>query len=531
MTAHIAFRSIEKRFPGVIALHDVTFEVKAGSCHALLGENGAGKSTLGRILAGIYPPDRGRIEIDGVAQRFRSPLDARRAGVGIVHQELALWPNLTIAENLGLPDLPRRGMGIDRGKLVTMTAQFLTEVGADVRPDAELGSLSTARTQLVQIAAALASGARILVMDEPTSSLSLAEARRLEAVIARLLQRGATVLYVSHRMEEIFRVCDTVTVLRDGTHVATMPISECSPGDLVRQMIGRPLAAYFPAHAAQRVGKELLRVEQLSSLGKFHDVTFRLHAGEVLGVAGLVGAGRSEVALGIFGLDPAVTGRVFVAEQRVRIRHPRQAMSLGIGLVAEDRKRHGIVPEMSCGENITLGSLDCPGGRGVFGRLVHCLICSRKGECLRLWDFIRTGLERKWVAGFARQLRIRAASPDVPAVTLSGGNQQKLILARCLARQCRVLILDEPTRGVDVGGKSEIHRLIDELASAGQAILMISSELPELLNLSTRVLVMRKGRVAGTVSRAEGTQERLMGLMGGGSDAACAVPESQFAIA
>jgi ABC-type sugar transport system ATPase subunit len=515
VTTQIAFRSIEKRFPGVVALHGVSFEVQAGSCHALMGENGAGKSTLGKILAGIYRPDVGHIELDGVAREFRSPLEARQAGIGIVHQELALCPNLSVAENLLLSALPRRRLAVDRAELLAQASRFLHEVGAECDPQEELGALSTGQIQLVQIAAALASGARILVMDEPTSSLSLAEARRLEELVAQLRRRGATILYVSHRLEEIFRLCDTVTVLRDGRHVATMPLAQTNPDDLVRRMIGRPLAQYFPAHAARAPGAERLRVEGFSSPGKFHDVSFRLCAGEVLGVAGLVGSGRSEVALSIFGLDPAISGRLFVEERPVRIRNPREAISLGIGLLGEDRKRQGLVPEMSCAGNVTLASLHCPGRRGVWGRFLHCPSCPRKAGCLRLWDFIRLGAERQCVTGFFQRLRVRAASPEAPALTLSGGNQQKLILARCLARQCRVLILDEPTRGVDVGAKAEIHRLIDELASAGHALLMISSELPEILNLSTRVLVMRNGRVAGLLSRTEATQEKVMQLMAG----------------
>jgi ABC-type sugar transport system ATPase subunit len=515
--ARIAFNSVTKRFPGVIALDGVSFAVAAGSCHALAGENGAGKSTLGKVLAGIYRPDAGHIALDGVALEFRSPLEARQAGVGIVHQELALCPNLSVAENLLLSELPRHGLALDREELLAQASRFLRQVGAECDPLEELGALSTGQIQLVQIAAALATGARILVMDEPTSSLSLAETRRLEGLIGQLCERGTTILYVSHRLEEIFRLCDTVTVLRDGRHAATMPLAQTDPDDLVRRMIGRPLVQYFPAHGARSAGPERLRVEGLSSLGKFHDVSFRLCAGEVLGVAGLVGSGRSELALGIFGLDQAVSGRVFVEDVPVRVRNPREAMSLGLGLVSEDRKRQGLVPEMSCGGNVTLASLHCPGGRGVWGRFVHCPSCPRKAGCLRFWDFIRLRSERQWVAGFFHRLRVRAASVEAPAVTLSGGNQQKLILARCLARRCRTLILDEPTRGVDVGAKTEIHRLIDELASSGHALLMISSELPEVLNLSTRVLVMRQGRVAGILPRAEATQERVMKLMAGRS--------------
>lgn len=511
----IVFREVSKRFPGVVALRNVSFEMAAGSCHALMGENGAGKSTLGKILAGLYRPDDGQIELDGRACHFTSPRAAQQAGIGLVHQELSYCPNLTVAENLCLSSLPRRGPWLDRAAMLERTRKFLDAVGAVCHPDDELGRLTNGQIQLVQIAAVLASGARVLILDEPTSSLSLAETRKLDELIAQLRRQGTTILYVSHRMEEIFRLCDTATVLRDGEHVATLPLAQTNADKLVRLMIGRSLETYFPAHLDRPLGAERLRVEAVSSPGRFREVSFSLHTGEVLGVAGLVGSGRSEVAQGIFGMDPAMTGRVYVEGVPVTLRSPQQAFALGIGLVTEDRKRLGIVPEMSCGENLTLSALDCPGGRGFLARAARCPWCPKRQECLRLWDWLRLGQERNWVNDYFTRLRVRAASPDVPITTLSGGNQQKVVLAKCLARRCRVLMLDEPTRGVDVGAKAEIHRLIDELASAGQAVLMISSELPEILHLSTRVLVMRQRQVAGTLTRAEATQEKIMQLMAG----------------
>jgi ABC-type sugar transport system ATPase subunit len=435
--------------------------------------------------------------------------------VGIVHQELAYCPNLSIAEGLCLARLPHRGLRLDRAAMRREAQRLLALVGADCDPDEELGRLPTAYIQLVQIAAAVAVGGKILVMDEPTSSLSTAETERLYEVIARLRAHGTTILYVSHRMEEIFRVCDTVTVLRDGQHVETRPLRGTSENDLVRMMIGREVAQYFPVHTTHSPGPECLRAESLSSPGKFNDVSFSLHAGEVLGMAGLVGAGRSEVVTSLFGLDPAATGRIFVDRQEVTIRTPQQAMRLGLGLVGEDRKRQGIVPEMSCRQNATLAALDCPGARGFWGRLFRCPWCPRGGECLRLWELVRSVQERKWVGDFFERLRVRAASPDAPIATLSGGNQQKLVLSKWLIRKSRILILDEPTRGVDVGAKAEIHHLIDELAAAGHAILMISSELPEILHLSSRIIVFREGRLVGQLSRHEATQEKLMQLMAG----------------
>lgn len=509
---------VSKRFPGMVALDDVSFDVMPVTCHALMGENGAGKSTLGKILAGIHRPDGGGFEFEGVARSFHRPWDALQAGIGFVPQELSYCPNLTVAENVCLSSLPRRRFQLDRAAMKTKAEQFLQEVGADCRLDDELGILTAGQIQLVQIASALATGARLLVMDEPTSSLSQAEAQRLEEILLRLRQKGTTILYVSHRMEEVFRICDTVTVLRDGRHISTMPIANTTEQDLVRMMIGRELAKYFPTHTQRSPGPEMLRLESFSSPGKFRDVNLTLHGGDVLGIAGLVGSGRSEIALGIFGLDSHATGRVFVDRKPAEFRNPRQAIMAGIGLVAEERKRQGIVPDMSCGENSTLATLDCPGGRRFWGRLFRCPWCSNRCDCLRLWNVLRARQERRFVADYFKSLDVRAASPEVPIATLSGGNQQKLMLARWLMRRSRIILLDEPTRGVDVGAKAEIHRLIDELAAEGRAILMISSELPELLHLSTRVLVMREGRAVGILERSEATQEKIMQLMAGCSE-------------
>jgi ABC-type sugar transport system ATPase subunit len=489
----VRFCSISKRFPGTVALQNVSFDVTAGSCHALMGENGAGKSTLGKILAGIHKPDEGHFEIDGIVHNFRSPLEAQRAGIGIVHQELSFCPNLSVAENICLSHLPEHAGRIDWRRLYQKAQACLDEIGAECDVNEELSRLSAGQTQMVQIAAALATGARIFVMDEPTSSLSTTESQRLEELIGQLRRRGATILYVSHRMDEIFRFCDTVTVMRDSQHVVTMPLAQTNEAELVRLMIGRTWQKIFPEHVEHAPGQEYLRVEGLSSPGKFRNVSFSLRSGEVIGMAGLVGAGRSEIAMGIFGLDSRMTGGVFVEGRKASVHCPRDAMALGIGLVSEDRKKQGLVLDMECGSNITLSSLDRLSRHGV----------------------IRLTEERNVIAEFFEKLQVKAASPHVPAQTLSGGNQQKLVLAKWLARQCRILILDEPTRGVDVGAKAEIHRLIDELASAGLAVLMISSELPEVLNLSTRVIVMRNGRIAGMLDRAEATQERVMQLMAG----------------
>jgi len=490
----IRFSGLTKRFPGVVALNDVSFEVQAGCCHAVCGENGAGKSTLGKILAGIYGPDTGVIALDGREVRFTSPRDALTAGVAMVHQELAFCENLTVADNLCLGNLPARWTLISRAVLHQRTAELLSAIGATLDPTRRMSTLSVAEQQLVQIAAAVGSGARIIVFDEPTSSLSEGEAGQLYTLIGQLKARGVTLLYVSHRMPEIFRLCDYVTVLRDGEHVCTQPVESLDESTLVHRMIGRKVEQYFPAHVDAVPGDELLRAERLSRPGRFRDVSFSLRAGEVLGLAGLVGAGRSELAQALFGLDPSATGEVFVRGKRVRIRSARDAMALGLGFVPEDRKRQGLVLQMRARENATLPTLESlarPGG------------------------LVRMRAERELAKTYLQPLRMRESAIEAPTAGLSGGNQQKLVLTKWLAANSNILLLDEPTRGVDVGAKAEMHAWIDQLASKGAAVLLISSELPELLNLSTRILVLRAGRIVGEVMRKDATQDLLLRLMTG----------------
>ncbi len=493
MAPAVRFSGITKRYPGVVALHDVGFDVQAGSCHAVCGENGAGKSTLGKLLSGIIQPDGGVIEIDGAAQRFAAPSQALAAGVAMVHQELALCNNLSVAENLCLGSMPRRGPFVSWSAMRARAIALLGDVGATIEPSRPMQELSVAEQQLVQIAAAVGSGAHIIVFDEPTSSLSEGEVDALYALMGRLRARGVTVLYVSHRMPEIFRLCDHVTVLRDGAHVTTVPTSSLDERELVRQMIGRELTQYFPSHVGTVPGDELLKVTGLTRPGRFRDVSFTLRAGEVLGFAGLVGAGRSEVAEALFGLDPHTTGEVRVRGDAVQITSPRDAMAHGLGLVPEDRKQQGLVLMMKARENVTLP------------------FANRMAS--RTW--MSHALEKALTSDWFGRLNVRASSTEVLAAELSGGNQQKLLLARWLAAGSKVLMLDEPTRGVDVGAKAELHARIDQLAADGHGVLLISSELPELINLSTRILVFRNGRIVGEVGRAEATQEVLMRLMAG----------------
>jgi ABC-type sugar transport system ATPase subunit len=489
----IRFAGITKRFPGVVALEDVHFEIAAGSCHAVCGENGAGKSTLGKVLAGIVRPDEGELWLDGRAVRFHSPRDALNAGVALVHQELSFCENLTVAENLCLGRIPaRRGFVSTRGLHARATA-LLEAIGASIDPARPVETLTIAEQQLVQIASAVGSGARAIIFDEPTSSLGEAEAARLFELIARLRAQGVTLLYISHRLPEIFRLTDTVTVLRDGRHVCTEPTASIDENTLVHRMIGRQIEQYLPAHERRPAGRELLRVEGLTSPGRFRDVTFTVHAGEVVGLAGLVGAGRSEIAHALFGLDATATGRVYVRGEAARIRTPTDALRLGLGFVPEDRRRQGLVLSLVSKENITLPLL----------------------RSLSRFKFIQRRRERDLAREQCERLSVRTSVLDTPTSALSGGNQQKLVLARWLAARSQILILDEPTRGVDVGAKAELHAWVDRLAAEGAGILLISSELPELLNLSSRVLVLRAGELIGEIPRERASQDLVLRMMAG----------------
>lgn len=490
----VRFQNITKRFPGVLALDGVSFEVERGSCHALIGENGAGKSTIGKILAGVYTPDSGEIFLDAQQIHPTTPLVARELGVAMVHQELAFCPNLTVAENLCLGELPKKAGGfLDRKAMRARAKAMLAEIKAELSLDEPIANLSTGQEQMVQIAAALGTNAKVIIMDEPTSSLSVSESERLFELLAHLKQRGITVIYVSHRMEEIFRLCDAITVLRDGKHVITEKISATNRERVIHQMVGREVIFQTPKHLGRELGEELLRVENLSSPGKFENVSFTLRAGEVLGFAGLIGAGRSEVAQAVFGLDPAATGRVFVRGKELPAGSVTQALRSGIGLLPEDRKRMALVLTMNCRENTSMASL----------------------RRLTRFGFVNRAKERTLVQRYADRLRIKAPTMDAPIAGLSGGNQQKIALAKWLARECGILIVDEPTRGIDVGAKAEIHQLIDELAQNGLGVVVISSELPEVMNLSRRILVMREGKVSGEVKKEEFSQAGLMRLMAG----------------
>ena len=484
--------NITKNFPGVRALDDVSVPFERGSVHALMGENGAGKSTLGKIIAGVYTPDGGVIRIEGNEVRPTDPLSARKLGIALVHQELAFCPNLSVAENLQLGTMPTNSGFVDRAQLKDRARSLMNEIAADhIDVDTPLEQLTTGEEQMVQIASAVGVNARIIIFDEPTSSLSVHESEQLFSLLNRLKAKGVCLIYVSHRMDEIFRLCDTITVLRDGKHVATEPAAQTNREQLIRQMVGREVLTRRPKHLDITLGDEILRVESLSSTGKFENVSFSVRRGEVVGMAGLVGAGRSEVAKAIFGLDPAATGKVFIKGQPMPLRNIKESMRHRIGFLPEDRKKEGLVLGMNITDNISLPHLDY---------FSHIGFVDRKREVAE-------------VGKLTQRLRVKAPSIESITAGLSGGNQQKVAIAKWLARSCDLLIADEPTRGVDVGAKAELYQLLDEVACQGLAILMISSELPELLNLARRIIVMREGFLTGELSHEQFSQEALLHLM------------------
>ena len=466
---------VRKHFDGVQALRGAFFSLAAGEVHALMGENGAGKSTLAKIAAGSVRADAGQIFLEGKPVEIRNPLDARALGIGIIYQELDLFPNLSVAENIAI------GRPVKFRDLARFAQPFLENVGLAVDPATMLGSLRPGEMQMVAIARALASNARILFMDEPTSSLFDDAVERLFRLIKELKQRGVAIVYVSHRMDEIFRICDRATVLRDGATVGTRAISETSAEELIRMMVGRDLATLDQRSLA---GSLLLSVSNLSTK-KLQNISFELRKGEVLGIAGLVGAGRSEIGAALFGLDRVLSGTIRLNGREIRPQSPSDAMRLGIALVPEDRKHEGLMMQMSVTENAVLG-------RGAkFG-------------------FVNRREEASALNPVFRALALKTASADARVSTLSGGNQQKVLLARCLLANPEVLFLDDPTRGIDIGAKREIYVIIEKLSAEGKGVIFVSSELPELLRCSHRILVMREGRATAIFDRTDATEERIM---------------------
>ncbi len=483
----VEMMGISKVFGGVRALDDVSFSVRAGEVHALLGENGAGKSTLMKILAGAHQATTGEIRIAGERASVSSPHASRALGIGIIYQELALAPDLTVAENIFLGELPNL---VNARTLRARAALLLQDLGFAIDPGALAGSLPLAFQQAVEIAKAMSRKVRILILDEPTAVLAPPEVERLLDVVRGLSRRGVSVIYISHRLDEIFRIADQITVLKDGRTVGTYAAAGMDEQRLIQLMVGHEAAQLFPK-ATRSAGGELLRVDKLSAAGLVKDVSFTMQAGEVLGIAGLIGSGRTELARAIFGGDRLESGTVSVAGRAVAIHTPRQGVAAGIGLVPEDRKGQGLVLALPIRQNITFTTL------------------SRFTNSIGL---LRRAAERRAVDSIARRTTIRAKNLDLPVSSLSGGNQQKVVLAKWLDAGCKIIILDEPTRGVDVGARSEIYGLIEALAAAGMGVILISSDLIEVIGASDRVLVMSGGRISGALSRDELSEARIMQL-------------------
>ena len=492
MTALVQLLGVSKSFAGIRVLKDVDFDVQPGEVHALLGENGAGKSTLIKIIAGTHAPDGGLIRLGNEELKAISPREAAKGGIATVYQELLLFPELTVAENVFLGHAPRTGLRtLDWSQMRRRARQLLDSLDShDLDVDAKVGTLSVANRQRIEIAKALSQNARVLIMDEPTAALADSDVRRLMTVIKRLRERGVGIIYVSHKLPEIFELADRVTVLRDGALIGTRAVAEVSEQGLVAMMVGREIDHLFPKPQPM-IGEAVLKVSDLSFGDRVRDISFELRRGEILGVAGLVGSGRTELALTIFGITPATSGTIEIDGRPVTISTPGQARKLGIAYVPEDRGSQGLVRPMTIGQNISMAALH---------RTARSIFIDFKAEAQR-------------AAASIKQLGIRARGPDQVVGQLSGGNQQKVVLGKWLETAPRILIMDEPTRGIDVGAKAEIHALMGRLAQQGMAILMISSELPEVLGMSDRVLVMHGGRLVATIDRADANPESVGAAM------------------
>ncbi len=486
--ALLSLRHATKSFGAIHALTDVSVDLRAGEVHALVGENGAGKSTLVKILAGVYRPDGGTVAVDGREVVLHGPAGARDAGIAVIYQEPTLFPDLSVAENIFIGRQPRRaGRRIDSRAMQAHTAAIFARLGVPLDPGRIARGLSIADQQIVEIGKALSLDARVIVMDEPTAALSAAEVDRLFDIVRALRAAGAAVLFISHRLEEVFEICQRVTVMRDGRHVLTRDLAGLTAADLVRAMVGRDMPEW-PAEARGVTGEPVLRVARLTREGVFVDVSFVVRAGEIVALAGLVGAGRSEVARAVFGIDRYDAGTVTAGGHNLRRASPAAAMAAGIGFVPEDRRQQGLVMDMSVQQNVALASL----------------------KRLRRAGLIRASAERSFAADWALRLRIKYGRLTDPVARLSGGNQQKVVLAKWLGRKPSLLIVDEPTRGIDVATKAEVHRLLMRLARDGVGVLMISSELPEVLRVGDRILVMREGRLVAEYSRAAASEEEIM---------------------
>lgn len=491
----IEMKGINKAFGSNQVLHDAGFVLEDGEVHALMGENGAGKSTLMKILTGVYKKDAGTIIIDGKEVNFKNPQEAEKAGIVFIYQELNVLYDLTVEENLFMGKEITKFFGICDKKAMRAKAQEVMEkMGVNIPVDAVMSDLSVGQQQMVEICKALMVDAKVLIMDEPTAALTERETESLFKVMKSLREKDVSIVYISHRMEEIFELCDRITILRDGSYIGTEKISEIDMDGVVRMMIGREIGERFPKRDV-KIGDVVLRVEGLTREGIFHDVSFDVRAGEVLGVAGLMGAGRTEIMRAIFGCIPKDQGNIYIEGQKVRMKNPEQAIKAGIGFITEDRKTEGLLLEKSISDNIEIANLKTVSQKGVL---------SRKKEK----DLVKKEIE---------EFHIKCFGPWHECNNLSGGNQQKVVLAKWIATNPKILILDEPTRGVDIGAKKEIYNVINQMAALGVAVVMVSSELPEVLGMSDRIMVVREGEVRGVLDGKAADQEKIMTLATGGS--------------
>lgn len=487
----VSMEGIEKSFPGVHALNQCRFELRAGEVHALLGENGAGKSTMMKILAGIYAPDAGQIAYKGRPVTIDGPRAAQQLGIGMIHQELNLMPHLTLAQNVFIGREPRRGVRfwLNEGAINAQTEQLFQSMHLTLDPRTKVADLTVAKQQMVEIAKALSFNSEVLIMDEPTAALTESEIDELFRMIAQLRDRGVGIVYISHRLEEIKRICDRITIMRDGHYINTVNAQEVSIDQIISMMVGRTIYESAPEVPEQPNQEVVLEVKGLNRAGVLKDINFKLKKGEILGFAGLMGAGRTEVARAVFGADHIDTGEIYVKGQRAQIKTPRDAVRYGIGYLSEDRKRYGLALGMDVESNVVLAAF-----KKFFGRL----------------GWVNQGKTRHTAQHYVEALAIKTPTIQQRVRNLSGGNQQKVVIGKWLTADTNILIFDEPTRGIDVGAKSEIYKLLNDLAHQGKSIIMISSELPEVLRMSHRVIVMCEGRITGELSAAEATQEGIM---------------------
>jgi len=485
---------ISKRFPGVQALDDVDFYLKQGEVHALLGENGAGKSTLMNVLNGIHKRDTGTIKFQDQEVVFNNPSEAQKAGLAIIHQELELIPYLTVAENIFLGREPKKGVFVDYKTLNQMAVDILDKLGVKINPKATLNTLNIGSQQMVEIAKAVSQNAEILVMDEPTSSLTQQEIDILFNLINRLKKQGISIIYISHRLEEVFEICDRVTVLRDGKNAGQSVVSQTKRSELIKMMVGREIGERFPT-LDKNIGEELLKVENLKVPGKIEKVNFTLHRGEVIGIAGLMGAGRTELAKSLFGVFKPTEGQITYKGEKLELTSPKEAIQKGIYYLSEDRKGEGLVTILSVQDNITLSILR---------------------EILNLKIFINSQTEKETALKYIKDLNIKTPSEKQLVKNLSGGNQQKVVVSKVLSTNPEIIIMDDPTRGIDVGAKQEIYEIIKDLTKEKVGIILISSELPEVINMSHQIIVLHEKTMKGMINSAQATQQNIMELATGG---------------